>query len=315
MSDSTTGAPAPRYKFVPYGGGVEVLDRFGIRDRIRSGDIAAHTELAPAESDDWRAASSYPELTRYFEMAATLTSRATAPGNLVRPSKPRPMETMGQRVVQGLLYPLAGGEALMLVGLAILAALPVIGFLASLASTVIMVSIVRTSADGRTKMPLVDTSQGWELIRTYLRVLFVTLVSLLPVWAFGFFAATQVVRGTMPIAVALGGVAIGLAFAALYYPACLVTIAVWDNVLDSLNPAYVLKVIRLVGGDYFIAVAMWFVATLATMLMSSPFLNPLAAVPIVGGVFASFLSFWALFYASHLLGYAIYRHSTALGWD
>ena len=315
MSDTLTGSSAPRYRFVPYGGGVEELDRFGVRDRIRSGDITADSELAPLGSDDWRPAATYPELSRYFEMAATLTTRATQPGSLVRPSKARPMEPMRERVLQGLLYPLAGGEAFMLIGLSILAALPLVGFLASLASTVIMVNIIRTSADGRTKMPLVDTSQSWELVRTYLRVLFVTLVSLLPVWAFGIFAFAQVLRGAMPIPVALGGIALGLAFAAFYYPACLATVAVWDNILDSLNPAYVLKVIRIIGADYFIVVAMWFVATFATTLMSSPFLNPLAAIPIVGGLFARFLSFWALFYVSHLLGYAIYRHSTALGWD
>jgi hypothetical protein len=90
---------------------------------------------------------------------------------------------------------------------------------------------------------------------------------------------------------------------------------VWDSILDSLNPAYVFRVIKRIGADYFIVVGMWFVATLGTMLMSSPFLNPLAAVPIVGSLFASFLSFWVLFYASHLLGYAVYRHSPALGWD
>lgn len=315
MNDHTTnGAAAQRYKYVPYGGGVEILDRFGVRDRIRAGDISAESELAPANSDDWRAAVTYPELTRYFEMAATLT-RAPQPASMVRPSKPRPIEPMGQRVVQGLLYPLAGGEAFMLVGLAVLSAIPVIGILASLASTVIMVNIVRSSADGRTKMPIVDTSQGWELIRTYLRVLFVTIVSLLPVWAFGIFAFAQVLRGGMPMAVALGGIAVGLAFAALYYPACLATVAVWDNILDSLNPAYVLKVIRLIGADYFIVVGMWFVATFGTMLMSSPFINPLAAVPFIGPMFGTFLSAWALFYASHLLGYAVYRHSTALGWD
>lgn len=302
-----------RYKYVPYGGGVEELDRFAVRDRIRVGDITADSELAVVGTDDWRAAVSYPELARYFELAAT--KPRTMPGVPVKVAPPRVVQPMGQRVLDGLLYPLAGGQALLLIGLAILSIIPVIGILARLASTLIMVEIIRTSADGRTKMPLVDTSEAWMLMRTYLRVLFVTLVSLLPVYVFGGAALVQVILGKMSVAPAVIGIAVLLAVAALYYPACLATVAVWDSILDSLNPAYVFRVVKRIGADYFIVVGMWFVATLGTMVMSSPFLNPLAAVPIVGGLFAGFLSFWALFYASHLLGYAVYRHSAELGWD
>jgi hypothetical protein len=302
-----------RYKYVSYGGGVEELDRFGVRDRIRVGDIGPESELAVVGTDDWRTAVSYPELARYFELAAT--QPRTMPGVPVKVAPPRAVQPMGQRVLHGLLYPLAGGEVLLLVGLSVLAVLPLIGFFAKLAATLIMVEIVRTSADGRTKMPLVDTSGAWELLRTYLRVLFVTLVSLLPVYFFGGTAFAAALLGKMSMAPALVIVALTLAAGALYYPACLATVAVWDSILDSLNPVYVFRVIKRVGADYFIVVGMWFVATGATMLMSSPFLNPLAAVPIVGGLLASFLSFWALFYASHLLGYAVYRHSAELGWE
>jgi hypothetical protein len=303
----------PRYKYVPYGGGVEELDRFAVRDRIRTGDIEPHSELAVVGTDDWRTAVSYPELARYFELAA-LKPRTT-PGVPVKVAPPRVMESMGRRVVHGLAYPLAGGEAFLLVGLAILSALPIVGILAKLASTLIMVEIIGVSADGKTKMPMVDTASVWHLVRTYLRVLFVTLVALLPVYVFGGAAVVQVFLGKMSVAPAVAGIAVLLALGAIYYPACLATVAVWDSILDSLNPAYVFRVIQRIGGDYFIAIAMWFVGTFGTMLMASPLVNPLAAVPIVGGLFSSFLSFWALFYASHLLGYAVYRHSAELGWE
>lgn len=118
-----------RYKYVPYGGGVEELDRFGVRDRIRAGDIVAESELAVAGTDDWRAAVSYPELARYFELAAA--KPRTMPGVPVKVAPPRLVQPMGQRVVQGLLYPLAGGEAFLLIGLSILAALPIVGILAT----------------------------------------------------------------------------------------------------------------------------------------------------------------------------------------
>src|ERR1041385_7271991 len=170
-----TDTPAARYRFVPYGGGVEELDRFALRDRIRSGDVMPHSELAIAGSDEWRPASSYPELARYFEMAAARPSVAT-PAIAVKARDVRPMS---ERVVAGLAYPISGGEVLTLLGVIIVSALPFIGFLGTLASTVIMLSIIRKSADGSLKMPgLVDTSDIGEMIRRYFQVLFVTLVAL-----------------------------------------------------------------------------------------------------------------------------------------
>jgi Protein of unknown function (DUF4013) len=308
MTDQTIAGAAARqrYKLVPYGGGVEEHDRLAIRDRIRSGDVTGETELAVVGTDDWRPAASYAELRRYFELAAVSSSGRH---EIVQPSPPRNVESMQSRVVAGILYPIAGGEAVMLLGLAILSALPFIGILGTLASTVLMVNIVRTSADGRTKMPLVDTSHSWELIRTYLRVLFITAVSLLPL------IALVIGFGIMGgIAAGFAGLIIGLGIAALYYPACLATVAVWDSILEALNPAYVLKVIRTIGADYFIVVGMWFVATVLTAVVSSPYLSPLMAIPILGGIFSRALSLWVLFYVSHLLGYAVYRHAPELGW-
>jgi len=312
MTDLSTPA-GPRYKFVPYGGGVEELDRFGVRDRIRTGDITAETELAVVATDEWRPASTYPELGRYFEIAATRPR--TMPGAPAAPAKPRHVEPMSTRVVQGLMYPIAGGEALLLIGLAVLSIVPVFRRLAPLASTLIMVEIIRTSAEGRTKMPMVDTSQVWQLVRTYLRVLFVTVVALLPVIAFGIYAFGAALTGAMNPLIALAGLLVGLAFAAIYYPACLATVAVWDSVLDSLNPVYVMSVIRKIGVDYFIVVAIWFIATAVTTLFSSPWVNPATMIPIFGPLFAAFLSYWSLFYVSHVLGYAVYRHSPELGWE
>lgn len=310
----TGGAAAQRYRRVMWGGGVEDLDRFGVRDLIRSGEITAETELAPHGSDDWRPASLFPEFGRYFEMAA-VSARVTSPGTLVQPSKPRVVEPMLTRVVNGLLYPIAGGEVFMLVGLAILSLIPILSLLVPFASTLIMVEIVRTSADGRTKMPIVDTSQAWQLVRTYLRVLFVTVVSLLPMIVFSLWAFGQVLAQRISIPAALLGMVVCLAVAAVYYPACLATVAVWDNILDSLNPVYVARVIRRIGADYFIVIAIWFVSTVATAVLSSPMVSPFAWIPIIGGMIGTMLSMWALFYVSHLLGYAVYRHSPELGWE
>ncbi len=140
----------------------------------------------------------------------------------------------------------------------------------------------------------------------------ITLISLAPVIAFGALVLWGVLTHSITLRLAVAGAALALAISALYYPACLATVAVWDNVLASLNPVYVVKVIRTIGADYFIVVGMWFVATFATTFLQMPFLG---YIPIVGTLFKSALSYWALFYVSHLLGYAVYRHAPELGWE
>jgi hypothetical protein len=307
--------PDPQqYRFVQAGGGVEMLDRFAVRDRIRSGDIDAQTELALAGGDDWKPASSFPELTRYFALASIGTARVS--GSFAVPAKPRVVETMQQRIVGGLAYPLQGTEAITIAVLAAFGMLPLIGWFSTLASTLIMLAIIRKSADGSTKFPpLVDTSDIFNLLRQYASVLFVTIIALAPSlilagWAIGGVFRRHGGMGTAPLAVAAAA-----AIGAIYYPACLATVAIWDHPLAALNPIYVARVIGRIGSDYFIVIAVWFIASAGTALTG--ILMPALAmfIPFVPGFIRSFLSLYVLFYASHLLGYAVYRHAPELGWE
>jgi len=307
MTDTATVA---RYRFVQYGGGVEVLDRLAVRDRIRSGDIEAHSELSLVGTEEWQAAASFPELARYFELAAS-SSR-----NVVMPTRPREMQTMGERLLRGLLYPVDGGQVLTLLGLAVVSILPMVGWLANAAAALIMLDIIRKSAEGSTKMPaMVDTSNLGEMVRMYLRVLVVTLISLAPVIAALFWSGVVIATksGGLPTVMAIMGLAAILA--AIYYPACLATVAVWDSVLDALNPMYVFRVISKIGGDYFIVIAAWFVASAGTWVLRFSSFAVLSWIPFAGSILNSMISLWVLFYASHLLGYAVYRHARELGWE
>jgi len=303
--------PTLRFRFVQYGGGIEEIDRFAVRDRIRAGDILRETELAPAGTDDWRAAASYPELVRYFELAGTRSAAGPPQATKVREVRP-----MSERVVHGVLYPLLGGQVVTVILLAVFSVLPIVSILSALATIGVSLEVIRKSAEGSTKMPaLVDTSEIGRMIWLYFRVIFVTLVSLLPLVIFIPYAVFAVLMGKFAASLALIIVLALLAFAALYYPACLATIAVWDDALSALNPVYVVAVIRKTGRDYLVVVGMWFVASVVATIAKMPAVSPLARVPIAGAVFSSFLSLWVLFYASHLLGYAIYRHAPELGWE
>jgi hypothetical protein len=311
----TETATVTRYRFVPYGGGVEVLDRLAIRDRIRTGDIEAHSELSVVGTDEWHAAASFPELARYFELAAA-SGRRPSGQHVVMPGKPREMQSMGERLLRGLLYPIDGGQVLTLLGLAVVSVLPMVGWLGNAAAALIMLDIIRKSAEGSTKMPaMVDTSNLGEMVRMYLRVLVVTLISLAPVIAALFWSGVVIATKSGGLPTVLAIIALAAILAAIYYPACLATVAVWDSVLDALNPMYVFRVISKIGGDYFIVIAAWFVASAGTYVLRFSSFAVLAWVPFVGSILNSMISLWVLFYASHLLGYAVYRHARELGWE
>src|SRR5579884_273367 len=115
---------ATRYKRVLYGGGVEELDRFGVRDAIRSGEITSDSELAVVNSDEWRPASAFPEFRRYLDLAATTSVQTNVVG--VTPAPKRDVQPMSTRAVQAILYPVAGGEVVALLGLAFLSMFPFI---------------------------------------------------------------------------------------------------------------------------------------------------------------------------------------------
>ncbi|HKS22490.1 MAG TPA: hypothetical protein VJZ76_06820 [Thermoanaerobaculia bacterium] len=305
-------APQMRYRYVPYGGSVEEHDRFGIAQKIRRGDIDGATHLAIAGTDHWQPAASFPELARYFELVAARPD--TSAGVVAVPAPPRTVESMGHRIVAGLAYPIAGGQIVTLVALSVLSAIPLISLLATLASTVIVLDIVRRSADGHTKMSTwIDTSNPAEMFRLYFRVLFVTLVSLAPLIAATLWAILAMYGGTVSPVTAMLVLIVAAVFGAVYYPACLATVAVWDNVVSALNPFYIFRVINIVSVDYFLVILIWFVANLA--IGFTRFFSPLRMIPIVGSVFSAFLSLYVLFYASHLLGWAVYRHAPELGWE
>jgi len=305
-------APQTRYCYVPYGGRVEEHDRLGIARKIRTGDIDGATHLAIAGTDEWQPAASFPELARYFELVAARPD--TSAGAIAVPAPPRNVESMGQRILAGLVYPIAGGQIITLVALSVLSIIPLISILTTLASTVIVLDIVRRSADGHTKMSTwIDTSNPAEMFRLYFRVFFVTLVSLAPLVAATIWAILAMYGGTVSPVTAMMVLIVAAVFAAIYYPACLATVAVWDNVVSALNPFYIFRVIDIVGVDYFVVILIWFVANLA--IGFTRFFSPLSMIPIVGSVFSAFLSLYVLFYASHLLGWAVYRHAPELGWE
>ena len=89
-------------------------------------------------------------------------------------------------------------------------------------------------------------------------------VALVPFLIWLFYVAHLLLAGYVNLKLIFGGAIVTLGIAAIYYPACLATVAVWDNALAAISPAYVARVIRIIGPDYFIVIAMWFIASIIT---------------------------------------------------
>lgn len=242
--------------------------------------------------------------------------RRRRPGRL-RPSRAVPAESVLARLLPALLYPVAGGEVLVLVALAVCQAIPGVSLLVIPVTTVYMLAIIRATADGKTKMPAsVETDDIPAMFSIWIRTILVTLISLWPMlfWlAFWFFTtgdpeSPDALKRLVPGLVVTGVISL------LYYPACLATIAVWDSVAASLNPAFIFRVIRTMGADYAVAVLAWLCATALAFFLGRAITPLLSSVPF-GSVPHHMLSIWAQFFGSHLLGWAVYRHSVELGWD
>jgi hypothetical protein len=69
------------------------------------------------------------------------------------------------------------------------------------------------------------------------------------------------------------------------------------------------------GADYGVATVAWVLVTGVAVLAAHLSTLLVGAIPIVGGIPARMLWIWAQFVGSHLLGWAVYRHSVELGWD
>jgi hypothetical protein len=291
-----------------YGGGIEEVDRYQLRQRIRRGETSGSDEIAPVGTEDWKPVASYPELARYLELAA-----ASPGANRSLVARAVPAEPVASRIAPALRYPVSGGELVVVVGLAVLQSLPGISLVVIPLTTIYMLAIIRASSEGKTKMPaFVETDDIPAMFAVWIRTVAVTVISLWPmlVWFAVWYFMTDRTSPHAEARLIVGLIITGL-ISLVYFPACLAMIAVWGSVGAALNPVLVARTIRAMGNDYRIAVLAWAVASGLALLIA----KLLDALPIVGGVSGRALWIWAQFFGSHLLGWAVYRHSVELGWN
>jgi uncharacterized protein DUF4013 len=283
------------------GAGKEVFTRFQIRDKIRAGEVIPQTEVAQQGSEEYRAADSYPELARYFSL---LSGRPAAGTDIAAPAAaaaPASGESVGARLVPGLVYPFTGPGAAVLLLVAALEAFPFIGLIASAFLKVYQLAVIRTSAKGSTRMPPIgEVGEAVNAIVTFLKVIVIGICSTWPILATLFLPL-----GPMPVWFAM-------LFTLVYAPASFALLAKTDRLGEAINPTNVVNLMMTLGGDYALAFLALFIVVAGTVFVSLGSMFALYKVPYARYILAAgrgVLVEWAFFYFCHLVGWAMYRRT------
>lgn len=297
MTDPSAGAGHPEKMYVVAGEVREEVGLLALRDRIRGGLLQRDDQVALAGTDLWKPAWQYPPLERYFALA-----EAGAAGRV--PTSAAPAGTMGSRILAGLAYPFTNVVAIAFIAVTgFMAPIAIVAGILSLVSMGYALAIIRRSAEGEVRAPNLSAIGGaGDWILGIVRVIVITIISGWPIlavlvlWFLGFRSFAL-----FPIA---------LVVMLLYYPACLASVAMWKSVSMALSVKRIFAFMSALGGDYYLAVGMAVLSMIFIALasMGARLVIPPLFVAAINGA----ASVWAVFYASHLLGWALYRHREEL---
>ena len=274
------------------GSGKDTFTKLQIRDFIRSGQITDATEIALEGSEEYRAASTYPELARYFALVAPKAEAAAA----AKPVKGTPNST---RILPGLIYPFTGIGWILILVVALLGTLPFGSLIASLFTAVYGLAVIRRSAEGMKSMPAVtDVGDLGTFFMSWLKLIAVTLISAWPV----------ILSIPLMFVIRSGGLIVLAAIVMiLYYPAAMASLAKWNTISLAVSPSSIFRFIGILGFDYAIAlIAPLFGFAIA---IGATFLASRGMGAAGREVVAAFFGSWLGFYCLHLLGWGMYHHN------
>jgi len=302
MDQSSKTSTASESRYVISGEGREEFTRLDLRNRIREGTLTPLTEIAPAGTEKWIAASQYPELARYFSLAGKAMSSdpALMMGTSPQTSSGPAVESVASRLIPGLAYPLTAVGASLIIILAIAQQIPIVNILAAFFGSLYSLVIIRASARGDKGFPALNQmGNPGELLLLLVKLIVVTIVSAWPViLAIGSLLVMPMMA--RPI------IFIALIVTVLYYPACIATLAVWNSIKFALTPSQIFSFIRILGVDHVLAVMAWFASFALAVVVS------LLGAPLIGqrviAILATAILVWGGFYSSHILGWAVARH-------
>jgi hypothetical protein len=275
----------------------------GLRDRIRGGALQPTDEVAVVGTDLWKPASQYAELARYFALVQRAPQAASA-------AVQQPAAPMGSRILAGAVYPFSSVSSAVVIAVASLSSLvmPLLSIPFALLGSVYAMGVIRKSSEGQTTPPtLAEVGGPLQWIVGILQIIAVTLISAWPVILVSILVFMGLVRSMIFVFVG-----IALIVTMLYYPASLATVAVWKSIKSALSVQQIFRFIGILGGSYYAVIGMWIVMVVIFELVITALGHVLAgqvrlltAINVAGSIYV-------LFYASHLLGWAVHLHRDQL---
>lgn len=198
-------------------------------------------------------------------------------------------------------------------------------FILTVFQTTFYIHLIREVGNGSYDYPeWPETSNYGEMVFGLLKVVFVTLVALLPAILVGCFggAALGGVAGLAGSKLGDGALAallgpwIILVFAMvvfylMYLPICIAIVAIFNTVLPALNPFVIFKIIARIGPTYFLAVALW-VALFAINLLLKMILGRFG---FVGGLLHAPVEVYTSLVMAYTLGRVAYENEERIGWE
>src|SRR5688572_8488280 len=298
--------PNPQPVYQVAGEGKEEFTRLEIRDRIRGGEILPNTEIALKGSESYRAASSFPELSRYFSLAGPAV--AIAPGIPAYQGRAQPREmaappaavpSVASHLAQASPYPFTGMGWIVVILVALANFNQFLNLVVSVFASVYMLAVVRKSAEGSMVMPsFADLTGPLTFFVDLLKVIVTTIINAWPVILAA--VAAVFMRGMAPV---LMFVAVLLML--IYYPASFAILAVTRSILQAITPSRVFGFIGVLGADYAIGLLILIIGF--TLSVGAGYVVGQILKP-AGLLVTGLISAWLTFYVDHLFGWAIYRH-------
>jgi hypothetical protein len=186
--------------------------------------------------------------------------------------------------------------------------------------TAFYLHLIREVANGSYDFPeWPEMSQFLDMFFSFLKVLFVTVYSLVPAFCLVLVPGASAMNLLLgPRGMEHGGVAapalvltgVVMLCYAFYLPVCIAIVAVFETVLPALNPVLIVRIIARIGMPYAAAVALF----ISLMVIVRGVIAALGHLPMAGAVSEAVLTVYGELVSAYILGRVIYENEESIAW-
>ena len=184
---------------------------------------------------------------------------------------------------------------------------------------VFFIHVVRSVANGSYEVPdWPDTNDIWEMVGVFLKVLLVTIISLLPAlilacvggMGMGIMSGLMGTGGSSASGLVVIIVIIAGFFYLFYLPICVAIVALFNTVVPALNPVIIFRIISRIGKPYLYGVGLWGSFLVVQIVLRAFFVR----FGLLGGLFAAPFDVYTILLFCYVLGRVCYENEPKIGW-